>query len=339
MRRIGILLCLAALTGCGSGVAGTPHTSAPQAAPRSLPNEIVEYTIGGASLGMGPETVWWNPATGQGRDSQGPATGIGAGIRQLVVVNRTEAVQTDWAPPKPVDTTVTSGSRQFVTAMSPVSAWWIVRGYVLGKLGTGAQRIRVSHRGGHVVLTSGAGQTRLRVTILHILHPTPALDRRLFSIHLSHVDERTRQLPTGSRPPGPAAGYWLGPSFHGFRAGDEFIGSGRGRPTGVGIRYGADSIDVQTSSQVDGAAALAQMVKAKLLTRPISCSLADGTPAHASQFRMGPTPPGTSSSGELRQLARMRVFSVWTVHAQMTLFAPVSVLSSPRAACRALRPL
>jgi hypothetical protein len=210
---------------------------------------------------------------------------------------------------------------------------------VLGKPGTGAQRIRVSHRGGHVVLTSGAGQTRLRVTILHILHPTPALDRRLFSIHLSHVDERTRQLPTGSRPPGPAAGYWLGPSFHGFRAGDEFIGSGQGQPMDVGIRYGDDTIDLQTASHVDGPAALARMLRARLLTRPISCSLADGTPAHASQFRISPRPPGMFSPSDLRRMASVRLFSIWTAHAQMSLFAPVSVLSSPRAACRALRPL
>jgi hypothetical protein len=336
MRRIGILLCLAALTGCGSGTAVSSRAVTHSPTASGLPDEIIQYTVADIGPGgMGPETVWWDPATGQGRDSQGPS----AGIRELVIVNGTEAVQTDWAPPSPVDTSVTSGSRQFVATMSPVSAWWMVRGYLLGRLGTGAQRIRVAHRGGHVVLTSLDGRTGLRVTIVGILRPTAALRRRLFSIHASHVSEHLRQLPAGSQPPAPAAGYWLGPSFGRLRAGDEFIASGPANEIDVGVRYGNDTIDVQTASHPDRAGTAAQMVKAKVLTRPVTCSLADGTPAHASQFRMGPTPPGTFSQSDLRRMAHVRMFSVWTAHAQVTLFAPVSVLSSPAAACRALRPL
>jgi hypothetical protein len=332
-----------ALTGCGHGGAASGVAGGPKPTPAnnrtSMPDRIYEYSI--VSLPRiqcdGRELGWYDPATGQLRNVLSGA----CGTREVLVVAGSVASQTDWngtsAQP---ETIVDAGSAAFVRRFQPGSGTWLVDAYLSHHLHMGGARITVHRVDGRVALTSTMDGDSLTVTILRVLAPTSHLRRALFTPNLHNVIERTRELVVAEPPPSPAVGYWLGSSWQGLRPIDAYIDSPipMSNPSDVsyGVSYGNGGIMITSGRRRPSQMTL---LTSRMFRKPVSCTLADGSPARVYEEADLKTPGDSGLSANVqRGIAKTRFLTIVNgTDLTANILGLKAYLPSLTAVCHALR--
>jgi hypothetical protein len=337
MRRPLLALIALLASGCGSGAgASTPTSTQTHAGgdAGALPNRIYLYRVTDTpDLHEGGETVFYDPASGDARDR----SGIGTGIRQLVVVRGGEAIQADWNGAGRPDTIVTTGSPGFVRANSYPSATWLLDAYLRHRLGHGRRRVAVSHAGGHLRLTSGPQRDSVSLTLVRSMAATRTLVARLFALHVTHVTERIRQLqPAASAHPLPGA-YWLGPSWHGrpleWALVDAPAGRAKRGEITYGVTYAGDAVQVSSSLPPPGIGRM--LADTRIFGTPHPCTLADGSAARISQLPKLPPRLLAKAGAAPIEVVYRRIVSR---SVDVSVIGSRALLPSLPATCRALRP-
>lgn len=335
-----LLACLVVgVAACGgSGAAGHAGSTAGSTSAEGRDAHLVyEYRLTDTPRlpYEGREVVWYLPANGEVRDE----SGLGTGIRELVVVNGGGATQTDWSPGKPTQTIAFTGTPSFVQHMRSAGASWLIDAFLSHRLG-GADNIKLTHHHGHVELTSTQGKVTLTATIIQTFKPTAALRRRLFTLHPQNVTERMHQLSSTGKAASAPGRYWLGSTWHGLPAQDAYIDAPlpNKHPDLVtyGVSYGNGRIMV-TSGLPQPTSTRIRQAEQQIFGKPRACTLADGTPAHITLFPTTHVPSSGLGARTARQVANIRFWRIVSPKEVTTVFAPLALLPTRQAACHALR--
>ncbi len=328
--------------GCGNGTAARSPASgrsAPAGTSHALPNRIFEYAVSDTPKipEEGREVVWYDPATGDLRDRSGIATAI----RELDVDHGRGAIQTDWNGPGTPDTTTFTGDTRFIRRMRPGSAAWLIDAYLSHHLRSPGGRIVVSHRNGHLELSSTTGKLTVTTTVLRTIAPTPALTRRLFTLHPEHVTERIQQFSPASAGAELPGAFWLGAAWRGakldFASTDTQVGTARATGVSYGFEYGDGRIDVNSGPLKPGTLQL--LTSSGVFGNPHPCTLGDGTPAQIFQFPKTAPPNNDLGASADRQIAKIRFRRIISTKQDTSIMAPVSLLPTLAGTCRALQPV
>ena len=293
---------------------------------------------------------WLDPAGGRFnvRSVESQAGGHAAPLRVADVGRPGVDEGTTWFPagsglPFGRQTILTYGTPPAETAPPETMALSVLRAY-LGFPSPGASRYRVTHAGGHVVLTFGlpdrsfaalralgapasvlakfrraARRTRIVLTILGTTSPQAAQRRGLFAIDPARADEVVRMLAAGVAPRAPTPSYWLGPAWDGAPAGQATATVARRGPAedSYDIAYGhgpAGSVlglHVTTTPLPPGAAGHMRLLGGHgRFGRGRRIRLADGTPA---EFYYRSFPPSAAAPPKGASAVESSSFSQWTM--------------------------
>jgi hypothetical protein len=334
---VGVLAVVAAGCGTGAGSSVAGRTMRARGS-RALPDTIYEYQVSDTPKlpYQGREVVWYDPATGELRDK----SGIGTAVRELVIAKGGGATQTDWNGDGTPDTIVYTGSARFVRQTRPGSATWLLAGYLNHRRPSGHGRIVATHEHGHLTLSSTTGKLTVTATILRTIDPTPAISRRLYTLHPQHVTERFQQFtPTSSGGVLPG-GFWLGTSWKGlgldYAYTDTSLEAAQSAGVSYGFSYGNGRLDINSGVPEPGTIRL--LTSAHIFGKPHACTLADGTPAKVFQFRQITSPGQRLASNDVRELAKIRFRRVISAKQDTSIIAAANLLPSLTATCRALQP-